>query len=124
MTIAGIALVALLGLGGLAEGKGDPHAGGGQGLCTACHLALEGRAEAGKALGPADPISACTACHTQVPGQDHPVAVSVRLPAPPGLPLGPNGKLVCTTCHDPHNETQFPRMLRMEVNALCAACHR
>lgn len=117
-------LVAFLALLGRGEAATSPHAGDGQTVCSACHPGAAGEVAADKALEPADPIAACTACHPQAPGRDHPVGVSLRLPAPPDLPLSDAGKLVCTTCHDPHNETQFLAMLRMEVNALCVACHR
>lgn len=36
-----------------------------------------------------------------------------------------NGKVECSTCHDPHNENNIPKMLRISNNnsALCLTCH-
>lgn len=38
----------------------------------------------------------------------------------------PNGRIQCTTCHDPHNSTGVPGMLVIsnERSRLCLACHR
>lgn len=42
-----------------------------------------------------------------------------------GLPL-PDGRIQCTTCHDPHNTQRHPGMLvtSNERSRLCLACHR
>ncbi len=43
---------------------------------------------------------------------------------PPSLPLDHNGQMQCTTCHDPHDDTngQFMR-LDNRASAMCVACH-
>lgn len=42
-----------------------------------------------------------------------------------GLKL-PEGRLQCTTCHDPHNTARHPSMLQMsnERSRMCLSCHR
>lgn len=42
-----------------------------------------------------------------------------------GLPL-PNGTIQCTTCHDAHNTTRIPGMLRIsnQRSQMCLTCHR
>jgi len=42
-----------------------------------------------------------------------------------GLPL-PDGRIQCTTCHDPHNTRGYDGFLRIsnQRSALCLACHR
>ncbi|MCC6680318.1 MAG: hypothetical protein IT445_05385 [Phycisphaeraceae bacterium] len=44
---------------------------------------------------------------------------------PPQLPLDHEGRLQCTTCHDPHDDS-FGQFLRMDNrgSALCASCHQ
>lgn len=38
----------------------------------------------------------------------------------------PDGRMQCTTCHDPHNTERHPSMLQMsnERSRLCLSCHR
>lgn len=122
--LAGLGLVILFALVRAADAQTNPHSGDRQDTCPACHFVVGERVVIDRTLAPADPISTCTACHPQVPGRDHPAGVPVRTLVPTNLPLGGGGKLVCSTCHDPHNETKYPGLLRMEFNALCAACHK
>jgi len=39
-----------------------------------------------------------------------------------GLPLK-EGKIVCTTCHEPHGKTEYQALLRKHPNDLCITCH-
>lgn len=34
-----------------------------------------------------------------------------------------DGKMNCSTCHDPHGKTRYPLLLRRPGNSLCLACH-
>jgi predicted CXXCH cytochrome family protein len=40
-----------------------------------------------------------------------------------GLPLEPGGRVVCHTCHDPH-DVKSRGGLRKTFNELCLSCHR
>lgn len=64
----------------------------------------------------------CSACHVPNAG-DHPVGMAPKGPVPSTLPLSPDGKVECTTCHYPHQGPEEPAGLRLLGNELCAACH-
>ena len=40
-----------------------------------------------------------------------------------GLPLSKDGKITCATCHDPHEKSGYPMLLRVEPSELCFKCH-
>ena len=67
----------------------------------------------------------CLACHEDElnHGFSHPLGVAVVRNGDPGLPLA-DGRLSCSTCHDPHDKTDHDALLRRTGNALCAPCHR
>lgn len=92
-------------------GVKDPHDFRGKPLCQRCHL------QDGKLT--ADPNELCAGCHSFNHG-NHPVNVIERKPVK-DLPLLAGGKVVCHTCHDPH---QKQRVLRKPFNELCTTCHR
>lgn len=70
--------------------------------------------------------AACAACHTFDPSLSHPTNISPRGDTPAFLPLE-NGKIACTTCHDPalHRQSSGSPSLRnaLAPAALCATCH-
>jgi predicted CXXCH cytochrome family protein len=74
-----------------------------------------------------DPVTTCTKCHIgnldNHPVTKHPIGQEPRINIPYNFPLTRDGKMVCYTCHDPHNKQRLPRMLRVEYEKLCAACH-
>jgi predicted CXXCH cytochrome family protein len=53
----------------------------------------------------------------------HPINIVVKINTPSPLPLTYDDKLVCSTCHDPHNEHGFSSMLRAQYHRLCVLCH-
>lgn len=86
--------------------------------CSLCHPLGDG---GGGALR--KPISElCRECHpARTVPSEHKIDV-VPSVIVPELPLK-NGKMTCTTCHDPHSNT-YPRMLRVPGKNLCALCHK
>ena len=96
-------------------GVKDPHAYLGQPLCQRCH---QGETAALRAA----PVALCLACHPQRHG-NHPVEVVQQRPAA-DLPLGQGGRVVCHTCHDPHDLKAHRKGLRLEFNDLCLRCHQ
>lgn len=92
----------------------NPHDHQGKPLCQRCHAQGEER------LG-IDPIALCAQCH-EPSHMRHPFDVSQ--PDPPGdLPFGPGGRIVCHTCHDPHDVRARRSGLRLEYVELCTRCH-
>jgi predicted CXXCH cytochrome family protein len=90
----------------------NPHDYQGKPLCQRCHtpdLKLTN-----------GPNALCRECHAFKRGNDHPVDVVQKTPAP-GLPLLAGGKVACHTCHDPHQST---KVLRKGFDNLCSSCHK
>ena len=86
--------------------------------CTICHLPANAptTGQLKKKLS-----DLCLDCHRdRVPPTDHKVDIVPRREVK-GLPLF-DGKITCTTCHDPHANTHGS-MLRMNATDLCQACH-
>ncbi|BDG07402.1 hypothetical protein AMPC_05150 [Anaeromyxobacter paludicola] len=96
-------------------GVKSPHAFRGKPLCQGCH-------QPGRRELRADPVALCKGCHPLHRG-NHPVEVVQAQPVA-GLPLSPGRKVACHSCHDPHGGAKQPHLLRLEANALCAACHQ
>jgi predicted CXXCH cytochrome family protein len=92
-----------------------PHAYRGQPVCQQCHESGVAGVKGG------DPVALCARCHD--PGNmKHPYGVP-QAPAPAALPLDAEGRIVCHTCHDPHDVRAHPRGLRMAYRPLCLQCH-
>ncbi len=86
--------------------------------CITCHLdpdPVEGSVElAGRLPG------LCIYCHTERVGRgEHTINVIPRQ-STGDLPLV-NGRLGCTSCHDPHSTE--PKQLWLRGDALCFTCH-
>lgn len=63
----------------------------------------------------------CLDCHPdRVTPSEHKVDIVPSLKVV-GLPLT-DGKITCTTCHDPH-VNRHRRLLRLKESDLCLACH-
>lgn len=74
-----------------------------------------------------DPVTTCAKCHpgnmTNHPVTRHPIGKMPKIKIPAKLPLTDDGEMVCYTCHDPHNKSRYPKMLRVDYLRLCASCH-
>jgi predicted CXXCH cytochrome family protein len=92
----------------------NPHEYNGAPLCQRCHE----RGETGTVI---EPVSLCAGCHDSSK-MKHPWHVEQRGGAGP-LPLV-EGKVVCHSCHDPHDVKKYPHGLRAEYTALCLNCHK
>lgn len=91
----------------------NPHGHEGKPYCVRCH--------AGGKTAVADPVGLCAQCHAPSL-MKHPYGVTPRT-VPAALPLGPEQKIVCHTCHDPHDVKKHRKGLRLEYMPLCAQCH-
>lgn len=99
----------------------DPHDFTKKSYCAKCH-------EPEPPMLRFDAVTTCTKCHPNVVG-DHPVArhplgKMPRISIPVTLPLTDDGLMVCFTCHEPHNKTNYSKMLRVDYFRLCASCHK
>jgi predicted CXXCH cytochrome family protein len=87
--------------------------------CSYCHVSVD---TAGAKLR--SPLSGlCLECH---PDRKSPNEHKVDIVPPmkvEGLPLDKEGKMTCVTCHDPHEETHNPMLLRVKPSELCLRCH-
>ncbi len=91
----------------------NPHDHGGKPLCQRCH-------RPGEAGIVDEPIALCARCHDPA-RMKHPFGVPPST-APGDLPLA-DGRIVCHTCHDPHDVKARRSGLRLDYGALCARCH-
>lgn len=92
----------------------NPHDHQGKPLCQRCHLP-------GQAGVTGDPIALCVQCH-EPSNMKHPYGVEARA-VPAALPLEGGMRIVCHTCHDPHDVKTRRAGLRLEFGPLCAQCH-
>lgn len=74
--------------------------------------------------------TACGLCHDVTREQIHPVDVAPSFQVPSDFPLDAGGRLVCSSCHDPHRALQISAdggdpILRGNVTgeAFCQSCH-
>lgn len=92
----------------------NPHDHRGAPYCAWCH---EGRDPAVKG----DPVALCARCHPPAI-MKHPYGRPAKQ-VPAGLPLGAGDRIVCHTCHDPHDVRAHRKGLRLDYQSLCAECH-
>lgn len=104
------------------EGKAytNPHNYSVKENCSYCHTAEP-------PMLVFDPVTTCAKCHPgnlgNHPVARHPIGKMPRIKIPVQFPLTDDREMVCYTCHDPHNKTKHPRMLRVDFNKICALCH-
>jgi len=94
--------------------KANPHDHQGKPLCQRCHAP-------GETQLAVDPIDLCATCHNPQ-HMKHPFGVMQPNP-PPTLKLDGGTRIVCHTCHDPHDVKAHAHGLRLEYGDLCAQCH-
>ncbi|MFQ5427492.1 MAG: cytochrome c3 family protein [Thermodesulfobacteriota bacterium] len=127
--MAALAVIAILCAAGLALPGGvwadrrdvNPHVWSDKALCASCHNSAMPALKL-------DSVTVCTHCHGGYLGNHpvakHPIGKRPGINISRRMPLDKKGKLVCYTCHDNHNRSEYPNMLRIGYLQLCAACHR
>ena len=109
----------------------NPHGKGDYSSCAGCHLSVSTSREEmrGNLRYGGDDMRICHSCHGAMDAC-HPVLVALAEGMNPGkgLPLTPDGKIKCLTCHDPMPEMGTGVMVRRKDpgepgNALCFRCH-
>jgi DmsE family decaheme c-type cytochrome len=81
--------------------------------CTQCHNAHPAEGVHEKALLRQPQMKLCTGCHLQKKAQ---------LIRPGHMPLR-EGKMECTSCHNPHGTPNDKMLLQTSVNQNCYTCH-
>lgn len=87
----------------------------GKPLCQACHVPDSERLRAG-------PVGSCVHCHQVPHSPGHEAGTLLVRKHQVALPLVA-GRVVCHTCHDPHDVKRERFGLRKNLNALCLDCH-
>ncbi len=99
----------------------NPHDYSNKEGCRSCH------ADSMPALR-FDSVTVCTRCHDGFLGNHpvakHPIGKRPSINITRLMPLSSDGKMVCYTCHDNHNKTNYKNMLRTDYLRLCSSCHR
>ena len=100
-----------------------------QDRCEACHTAGAGTLRADAAGAPRlvapDLETRCAGCHDE--GPSHKTGIPPRTPPPAALPLSPDGRITCATCHWMHGESNaFGDFVRIDNRhgGLCLTCHQ
>lgn len=86
-------------------------------VCASCHIGKVPSSIKGEIN------ETCVGCHPPHPGKDHPVNV-VQEKISGKLPLDKENRITCVTCHEPHGKGTVGKLLRMEKDKLCVACHK
>ena len=87
--------------------------------CSICHVV--NNSVTGVLIRPLPEL--CTECHPDRSGKgEH--ALGIKPSEAIDLPFDKQGKITCTTCHAPHGEGGFPKMLRKEGDEICVSCHK
>lgn len=95
-------------------GVNDAHAYRGAPLCQRCHSSPKGK------LRVQEP-DLCYECHAAAK-MTH--VGMVQVPPPATLPYEAGGRIICHTCHDPHDVKAHPYGFRAEYGKVCAECHK
>lgn len=104
-----------------AERGNNPHDYSRQDECASCHEKPLPKLKF-------DSVTICTRCHSGYVGNHpvarHPLGERPKINISSLMPLSADGKMVCYTCHDNHNRSSYPNMLRTDYLRLCSSCHR
>ncbi len=106
---------------GASAGVKNPHDYSDRTACGSCHKKTPPDLKF-------DAVTVCTRCHEGYlgnhPVSKHPIGKRPNINITRLMPLSVDGRMVCYTCHDNHNRSGFPSMLRTDYLRLCSACHR
>ncbi|MBI5904485.1 MAG: cytochrome c3 family protein [Deltaproteobacteria bacterium] len=84
--------------------------------CKDCHARIpdKGKSSASEVLSGLlkSPVELCRGCHSDAETTHHPVVKRTARRLPEGLPLSAGGEVICSTCHDVHQEKPAVFLLR------------
>jgi predicted CXXCH cytochrome family protein len=86
----------------------------GASLCQRCHASSDGK------LIVDDTPALCYQCH-EAAKMTH--VNKLQKPPPKTLPYAAGGRIVCHTCHDPHDVKAHKYGFRAEYVSVCLECH-
>jgi predicted CXXCH cytochrome family protein len=88
--------------------------------CAYCHITSE---KTGQQQLKAPLSGLCLGCHPDRSSpNEHGVDIVPSMKVTK-LPLSKEGKITCATCHDPHEMSGYPMLLRASPAELCSKCH-
>lgn len=87
--------------------------------CNTCHLEQMPTEQSAELKGALPML--CMECHMDRFGDSEHIINVIPTGSTGGLPLV-EGKLGCTTCHDPHGSQAW--QLRVSAQTLCMTCHQ
>jgi predicted CXXCH cytochrome family protein len=94
--------------------------------CEECHLVAPQPGQKGIFVHDIDYL--CLKCHQLARKNSHPSELVPSMKLPGSFPVDWQGRITCTTCHDPHAEnlTANPAMLRGNAGGrdFCTLCHQ
>lgn len=96
------------------SGATNAHEYKGAPLCQRCHASPDGK------LRTKEP-DLCYECHAAAK-MTH--VGMVQSPPPKTLPLAEGGRIICHTCHEPHDVKAHKYGFRADYVALCLECHK
>ncbi|MBI5419389.1 MAG: hypothetical protein HZA60_04815 [Deltaproteobacteria bacterium] len=109
----------------------NPHGASDSASCRGCHADVSTKREEmrnNRRYG-GDDLLICLSCHGSMDAC-HPILVKLGpgMHPGPGLPLSPDGKITCLTCHNPMPEVGSGVAMRERkpgdpTNAICFRCH-
>lgn len=91
----------------------DAHAYKGAALCQRCHASPDGK------LRTKEP-ELCFECHADAK-MTH--VGKIQKPPPATLPYEEGGRIICHTCHEPHDVKANRHGFRGEFTSVCLECH-
>lgn len=116
-------LVLALCLSGIGDSP-TPHDFTGQ--CERCHLVAPQPGQKGIFVQDIDYL--CKTCHQVVQGNSHPSEVVPSMQLPPGFTVDWQGRITCTTCHNPHvrknDDNRYMLKSTARGRAFCEECHK
>jgi predicted CXXCH cytochrome family protein len=86
--------------------------------CSNCHVTADNNMRLKASLA-----ELCNDCHSdRTRKNEHRVGMVPSMKAV-DLPLSQDGRMTCITCHDPHEKSGYPMLLRVNPSELCTRCH-
>jgi len=125
LLVLGATLLVVLGLTYLAFSRSvDTHDFTGR--CEQCHLVAPQEGQPGIFVQDIDFL--CKTCHQIIEGSSHPSEITPSMKLPAGFTVDWQGRITCTTCHDPHPRDLDgnPFMLKSAKRGkqFCVSCHK
>jgi len=87
--------------------------------CTSCHLVMHNESRHALLAKPSE-LQTCNQCHLLQPAQ---IFRNAHMPLRPDVMPTVDGKMDCSSCHQPHGSVTESLLNRRSVNDTCYSCH-